>query len=76
MNTLEKIMAMTDIISTGYSKLQATPSTLRLYFTLKSLDTSCLIRNPYFFRDSMILRIAFISSSSEKGILLMLYYII
>ena len=41
-------------IKTGYNKLHKTPSTERLYFTLKSLLTNCLNKNEYFLKLSMI----------------------
>ena len=44
-NILEKTIVITPSINTGYNKLHTTPSTDLLYFTLKSLDINCVIKN-------------------------------
>ena len=44
----EKTIYCTPIVSNGFSMLHSTPSTLRLYFVLKSRLTNCVSRNQYF----------------------------
>ena len=47
-NRLENTTYCTAMFSSGFRKLQNTPSTERLYFALKSRSTSCLMRKRYF----------------------------
>ena len=42
---VEKTTYCTSMVSSGFKKLQKTPRTERRYLVLKSLETSCLIRN-------------------------------
>ena len=44
LNSVEKTMYWTIIVSRGFRKLHRTPRTERLYFVLKSLETSCRMR--------------------------------